>query len=139
MTTITFIKIAVSTFIISIVIDYLWVGLLMHKFYDNELGSIGRRLNGALNVHIPSVLIVYVLLAVGITFFVMPLIANTSLLHTALIGALFGLVLYGIYDFTNYGVLANYGLKLLVVDILWGTFLCSLVTVIVSFISKRFL
>lgn len=139
MNTITFIKIAFSTFIISIVIDYLWIGFLMHKFYDTELGSIGRRLNGALNANIPSVIIVYILLAIGITFFVMPLVANTSLLNTALIGALFGLVLYGIYDFTNYAVIANYSLKLLIVDIIWGTFLCGGVTVIIkSLITKLF-
>lgn len=134
-----FLKIFITTFFVSLIIDYLWVGLLMHKFYDTELGSIGRRLNGALSAHIPSVLFVYILLAVGITFFVIPMTTDASLLQTAGIGALFGLVLYGVYDFTNYGVLANYSLKLLVVDVLWGTFLCGTVTFIVSSVVKKYL
>ena len=41
-------------------------------------------------------------------------------------GALFGLIAYGIYDFTNLSTLRGYPLQLAVVDTLWGTFLCGM-------------
>ena len=36
-------------------------------------------------------------------------------------GALFGLVVYGVYDFTNYATLRHWPFALTLVDVAWGT------------------
>ena len=139
MTILSFIKIAITTFVLTIAIDYLWVGVFMHKFYDTALGNLARRVDGVMTAHVPSVIAVYIALAIGITYFVIQPNPNASLFQIALIGALLGFVVYGVYDFTNYAVLSNYGVKLLIIDIIWGTFLCGFISVLVKMISTRFL
>jgi uncharacterized membrane protein len=67
--------------------------------------------------------VVYILIAVAVTAFaVMP---ATSTLDAAGRGALLGLALYGVYDFTNHATLTGYPLSFALADTAWGTFLCG--------------
>ena len=108
-------------------IDLLWLGVIMKDFYSNELGELARRQAGAISPRWPAAILVYLLIPAGIVIFVRPLLsADSSWAHAAAMGALFGLVVYGVYDLTNRAVLENYTLKLTVADILWGCVLCGL-------------
>ncbi len=79
---------------------------------------------------------VYVLLALGITYFVHPQLSQITLLGATLVGTLFGLVVYGVYDFTNLAILKGWGLKLAVVDVIWGGVINALVVVIIKLLGK---
>jgi uncharacterized membrane protein len=46
-------------------------------------------------------------------------------------GALFGLIVYGVYDFTNLATLRHYPVQLAVVDVAWGTLASALCTIAV--------
>ncbi len=71
---------------------------------------------------IPDAL-VWLLIALGITLFVLP--KASSFGSAALWGAAFGFVLYGVYDLTNYALLKGWPLPVVIVDIAWGAFLCA--------------
>ena len=60
----------------------------------------------------------YVLLGTGIALFVIPRASTVSL--AAAYGALFGLVVYGVYDFTNYSTLRQWPFVLTLADVAWG-------------------
>jgi uncharacterized membrane protein len=45
-------------------------------------------------------------------------------------GAIYALIVYGVYDFTNRGILEKWSLRLTVADIMWGVVLCGTVSVI---------
>ena len=137
MNTLSFIKTFLGTAILLIAIDYIWVGQIAHSFYDSSLGSLARRLNGSFDPHVPAVILVYVILALGIVLFVLPH-ASTGIWSALLWGALLGFVTYGVYDATNYAILANYSLKMAIIDVIWGTFLCGIVSLIVSWVSRVF-
>ena len=62
-----------------------------------------------------------------ILFAVKPALAEQSLARAAVWGALFGFFTYATYDLTNLATLRDWPLKVVVVDIAWGTLLCSLV------------
>ena len=47
-------------------------------------------------------------------------------------GAFFGLVTYGVFDFTNHAILNNYSLPLAIMDTVWGAVLCGSTTFIVT-------
>jgi uncharacterized membrane protein len=100
------------------VLDGLWLGVLMKNFYRDQLAPIVRLADGGIAPNWPAAFVVYVLLGTGIALFVIPR-ASTVLL-TAVYGALFGLVVYGVYDFTNYSTLRQYPLVLALVDVAWG-------------------
>ena len=68
---------------------------------------------------IPSAaLVVCVVLGSGIGLFVVP--RATNLTPAAGYGALFGLLTYAVYDFTNYSTLKDWPFALALVDVAWG-------------------
>lgn len=108
-------------------IDLLWLGVLMKDFYDGQIGALARRQGAALAPRWPAALLVYVLIPAGIVLFVRPHLGSAAGPGQAFAwGALFGLVLYGVYDWTNRAVLAGWPLAVTVVDHAWGCTLCGL-------------
>jgi uncharacterized membrane protein len=118
------------------ILDYLWLGLFMSGFYDRELGPLARRTaEGALAPHWPSAVFVYFLLALGIAVFA---VSKSSVFSLAIRGILFGLVVYGVYDLTNYATLHGWPAKLVFVDILWGMTIGGLASTVTAYIAKFF-
>ena len=110
-------------FFFFILLDLIFLGIFAKKLYKKELGKLMRKkVNYALS------LLVYALLSLGILFFVL---REGTILEIFLRGCVFGLVVYGIYDLTNYVTLSNYSLKITLIDILWGIFVCGIVGVLV--------
>lgn len=102
-------------------LDGVWLGLVMGGFYRTALGPLARTdPDGSLAPIWLAALPVYVLLALGQYWFVVPRGAGASLAAAAAWGAAFGLVTYGVYDFTNWSTLKGYGPTLAFVDIAWG-------------------
>jgi uncharacterized membrane protein len=62
--------------------------------------------------------VVYALLGTGIAVFVIPRASTVSL--AAAYAALFGLVVYGVYDFTNYSTLRQWPFVLTLADVACG-------------------
>ncbi|WP_254511510.1 DUF2177 family protein [Anatilimnocola floriformis] len=109
------------------IIDLTYLGFVMKWFYDREIGELARRAsNGALAPRWIAAVIVYVLIPLGIMVFVRPHVAATDSVLIALMwGAVYGLVVYGVYDFTNRATLEKWSLQLALADVLWGCVLCG--------------
>ena len=75
------------------------------------------------------------LLGLGVALFAVP--KASSLASAAWSGALFGLVVYGVYDLTNYSTLAQWPAIVTVADIVWGTVACALVATVTFYASNR--
>lgn len=115
--------VALPTFLI---IDMIWLGVIAKKFYNSQIGSLMKD-----PVNWTAAIIFYIIFVLGLVFFVIyPSIETASLKDIILRGAFFGLVTYATYDLTNLATLKGWPLKLVVVDVLWGTILGSLVSVI---------
>ena len=115
-----------------LVLDGLWLGVVMSAFYREHLGPIAlTAADGSLAPIWAATVPVYVLMALGISVFVAPRVTNRSLLAAAGYGAVFGWVLFGVYDFTNYSTLRNYPLTFALVDSVWGGVTCALTSIAV--------
>jgi uncharacterized membrane protein len=101
------------------VLDGVWLGLLMKNFYREQLAPIVRLGDGGMAPNWPAAFVVYVLLGAGIALFVIPRAPTVAV--AAAYGALFGLVVCGVYDFTNYSTLRQWPFVLTLVDVAWGT------------------
>ena len=112
------IKMAAIGAVAFMVLDGVWLGLLMKTFYRDQLAPIVRLANGGIAPNWPAALVVYALLGTGIALFVIPRAPTVPL--AAAYGALFGLVVYGVYDFTNYSTLRQWPLVLTFADAAWG-------------------
>ena len=141
METLNFFKNA-RTFLIVLVlliaIDGMIIGIFLSDFYERELRDIARMKDGMIEPIWLGIGVVYILLALGLTFYVVLKDENHSEAGIFLKGALFGLVVYGLYNISNYSLLNNWKMNVLIVDIVWGATLCGVVAVAVHMINKLF-
>lgn len=129
-------KLYATCFFSLAILDFFWIALLMKKFYVENMRSIGRLAGDSFEPVIWAAVGVYIALAIGIVHFVLPkLDSGSSWLSCFGVGALFGLVVYATYDLTNYSTLKDWPLHLALVDMVWGTILCGLVTLLACFVK----
>lgn len=112
---------AVAAFL---VIDLTWLGLIANRLYKERMGSL---LADSPNVAVAAVF--YAVFLVGLLFFaVQPGIDGGGWPVALRNGALFGFFTYATYDLTNLAVLRDYPASIAIIDIAWGTVLCTAVT-----------
>ncbi len=130
-----FIKIYLITLLIFFIIDIIWLGLIAKNFYQKYLGFL---MTNSIN-WIVAVIIFYLLFIVGvITFVIYPsLLNNFSLSKVILLGGFFGLVCYATYDLTNLATIKNWPIIITIIDIIWGTILTAIVSLVSFFIAKK--
>ncbi len=116
-----YIKLYLLTIPVFFLIDMLWLGLMAKSFYREQLSAfLGQAFNW------PAAVLFYLMFIVGILLFaVIPALNKNSLQHALIWGALFGFFTYATYDLTNLATLPGWPIKVVIVDILWGTFLCA--------------
>jgi uncharacterized membrane protein len=119
-----------------LLMDGLWLGVVMPDFYAAELGELARREGGAMAPRWGAAALVYLLIPLGILLFVPPVLGARSGLSASFgWGALFGLILYGVYDLTNLAVLDKWTLRVTIVDIAWGCVLCGTTALVIRVTS----
>jgi len=118
-----YLKLYLLTVPVFFAIDLLWLGVVAKNFYQNNLAHL---LSPAVNW--PAAFLFYFMYIAGIILFaVKPGLDAQSFARAALWGALFGFFTYATYDLTNLATLRDWPLKVVVIDILWGSLLCTLV------------
>ena len=127
-------KLAAIGAIAFMVLDGVWLGLLMKHFYREQLAPIVRLANGGMAPNWTAAFVVYMLLGTGIALFVIP--RASTVLSAAAFGALFGLVVYGVYDFTNYATLRQWPFALTVVDVAWGVAASAAAATVVWIVAR---
>ena len=125
-------------FFLFIVFDTIWLGYVTKDIYISELASIARLKDGNVDVVYWAAVLVYLFLAVGISFFVLDHKKFESTpLNVFLRGGLFGLLTYGLYDMTNVATLKDFTVKIAFIDMAWGSFACATVSLLTYLILRR--
>lgn len=106
--------------------DFIWIGLINNTFYKKSFKDFGRIKKNKWNLMIFPAILSWAFIIFGIIFFVLNL-SRTSL-QAAFLGAVFGFVIYGVYDMTNLSTIKNWSIKFSLVDVLWGTFVCGIIS-----------
>ena len=116
------------------VLDGIWLGLLMKTFYREQLAPIVRMGDGGMAPNWPAAFVVYALLGIGVATFVIPRAATVTAAATN--GALLGLVVYGVYDFTNYSTLRQWPFVVTLADVAWGTLATATCAAVVRLVVR---
>ena len=112
------------TFVVFLVVDMLWLGIIAKNLYQKYLGDFL-----ADNVNWTAAIIFYFIYVIGISIFaIYPAINKDSVFNAILMGALFGFFTYATYDLTNLATLKGWPLTIVFIDILWGTILSAIVS-----------
>ena len=121
MSTLQFFASYLSTALVFLVLDAVWLTVMADRLYRPALGNIMlERFSPA-----PAV-IFYVIYMVGVVVFAVAPSLVTGRWTTALaLGALLGLMAYATYDLTNQATLKNWPWKVTIADLCWGTFVTA--------------
>jgi uncharacterized membrane protein len=69
--------------------------------------------------------------------FVLPRVSADNLVGSALLwGALYGVVVYTVYDMTNYSLVRDWPLRVALIDICWGGLLNAVATLAAASLDR---
>lgn len=109
------------TSLVFFAIDIVWLGLIAKNIYAKYLGQFLSD-----DVNWMAAILFYLIYIAGISVFaIYPAIEKNSLVHAVILGAFFGLVAYATYDLTNYATLKDWPVSIVIIDLIWGTFLTA--------------
>ncbi|GGB34839.1 membrane protein [Roseibium aquae] len=125
----------ITTAIVFLAIDYVWLTQVATRFYFDRIGHL---LMDKPNLAAAGVF--YIVYVVGIVIFaVAPALKSESVTTALVYGALFGFFTYATYDVTNYATLKDWPLIVVVVDVIWGTVLSAVSAVAGFFLTRMIL
>lgn len=133
-TTMTFMKLLILGTVFFVACDLFWLGFAMKDFYKNQLGLLMRRPADYEVKHMAAALGVWLLIVLGSIMYVLPHTYGKQLIDVFAQGALYGAVVYGVYDLTNYAVLNDFSASLACVDWCWGSFANGLLALFLHYI-----
>lgn len=120
------------TFIVFLMVDLLWLGIIAKNLYQKYLGNLLSD-----KVNWTAAFIFYFIYVAGISIFaIYPAIQKGSAFNAILMGALFGLFTYATYDLTNLATLKDWPISIVFIDILWGIILSASVSLSGFYIVK---
>jgi uncharacterized membrane protein len=127
-----------SSFVLALlgllILDGLWLGVVMKGFYRQHLAPLARMADGGLDPIWPIAALVYPVIALGLTAFV--LARGRGPVDALMMGALFGAVTYAVYDLTNHATLRDWSATMTVVDICWGACSCAVTAWAVATLTR---
>ena len=120
----SFLKAVISV----LVLDMIWLGYAFNSFYVNQAKNVARIINVDGKLGFDTLYwaagFVYFFIPLGIAYFACFLSKTRSMAFFQ--GALLGLIMYTVYEFTNLALVKNWPLEMALLDILWGPILCGL-------------
>lgn len=127
------------TLLLFIALDAAWFYFYSYKkIYQPQFELINK--NSKFKIRKIPAAITYLVLATGLFLFLFYCRAKSSKKLKSLkflaLGAIFGFVVYGTYNGTNYATLEKYSLKTAITDTIWGTIVCGVISYIISFSLK---
>ena len=109
-----------------LIIDLVWLGVIAKNLYQKEIGALLLD-----NPNWVAAIIFYLLFLVGLVYFVInPAIVNEDFTKLLISAAFFGFITYATYDLTNLATLEGWSIKITIIDLIWGTFLSTAVSVL---------
>ena len=114
-------------------VDLLWLGVIGKNFYQGQIGPLMKD-----EVNWVAAILFYLFFIAALVYFVIePAVEKKEWTRALLAGAFFGFITYATYDLTNLATLKDWPVKMVVVDILWGTFLAASVSLISYFAAEK--
>lgn len=118
-----FIKLYLLTAAVFVALDFVWITRIASSFYERHLGHFLRPEPLAL-----AAVVFYLIYLAGILVFaILPALEADSLTRAIALGGLLGLVAFSAFDLTCLALFDRFPMVVVVVDLLWGTFLTGAV------------
>lgn len=113
-----------------LLMDIAWLAVNKERYGALVKSVQGSKLDMVFWAAIASYLCVYVLLVMFVLPFAEKMKTSNKLYVAVRFGGLVGLLVYGIFNFTNIAIFKRYSLSVAALDTLWGFVLFTLITYI---------
>ncbi|MBI1863195.1 DUF2177 family protein [Candidatus Microgenomates bacterium] len=128
-----FLKLYVIAFTVFLAIDAVWLTLIAKNFYAKYIGYLMAK-----TPNLWAALIFYLIFIAALIYFVInPALDKKMWTHALVAGLFFGLVTYATYDLTNLATIKDWPLNVTIVDLVWGMFVSSAVSVATYFLALK--
>ena len=107
--------------IILVILDGLYLNLIK-DYFNKQIKTIQKT---DIKINFIAMAITYILLIFGLNYFIIQ--KNRSVQDAALLG----LIIYGVFEFTNLALFKDWSILTLIIDTTWGTLLFAITTWIV--------
>jgi uncharacterized membrane protein len=108
--------------ILFVVIDFIYLNLIK-KYFENQV----KKVQGSqLQVNFLGAILCYIFLIFGLNYFI---IKSKRSPYDAF---LLGILIYGVFETTNYALFKNWSILTVILDTLWGGTLFAIVTFIID-------
>ena len=121
----------ITILILFILLDMIWFSISVSNIYTPAFTKI----QGAPpSYRITGGLFAWVLLALGVYLFVLPMSKSST--DAFIYGAIFGLIVFGVYNGTNYATFKDWNMNIFLSDVIYGTAVTSIISLITYSIFK---
>ena len=108
--------------IVLITIDFVYLNV-MKGYFNNQIKNVQ---GSSLKINYLGGAICYLLLIVGINYFIIKPKKSVS------DAFLLGIIIYGVYETTNYALFKNWSILTVIIDTLWGGLLFAATTYVIN-------
>jgi uncharacterized membrane protein len=114
--------------ILFVIIDFIYLQTIKNYFTK----QITQVQGSPLKVNLLGVALCYIFLIFGLNYFI---IKSKKSVYEAFI---FGIIIYGVYETTNYALFSKWSILTVIMDTLWGGLLFAIVTFIIQKLRVMF-
>ena len=119
-------------YLVSAIFILLYDSIYLKLFKNYFAGQVKSIQNSPISLNISAVMLSYLFIIIGFNYFVLGY--NMSLSDSFLLG----IVIYGIYETTNWAIFKNWSVLSVIIDTLWGGCLFLLTNWTILFIKGLF-
>ena len=119
------IKLYLITLFYFLIIDTIGIQSFVVNLYNKNLPS-----NLKINLDLTSAIIFYLIFVFGLVYFVISPLKNMNLKNAILPSMIYGFITYSTYALTVKAVFNVFNWKIVISDIIWGTILCLIVSIL---------
>ena len=130
------IKSLIIILILFLIIDIPMITKFNYEMYNKQFLRINND-KTVKDIYIGAI-VAYACLVFGIYYFVIKNNMDNKITTIAKNGALFGFIVYAIYNGTNKATIAEFGTNESIIDTLWGSILCALISVLTVYFIKKY-
>lgn len=114
--------------IIFIFIDSVYLNIIKN-YFQKQIHNVQ---GSSVQINYVGAALCYLFLVVGLNYFI--IIPRKSVSEAFLLG----LIIYGVFEFTNYALFRNWSIVTVFMDTLWGGILFAITTYIINLLRKVF-
>jgi uncharacterized membrane protein len=114
----------IASAIILVLIDFIYLNIIK-DFFGKQIIKVQ---GSPMKVNLIGAILCYLFLVLGINYFI--IYQNKSILDAFLLG----LLIYGVYETTNYALFSKWSFTTVIIDTLWGGILFALTTYLTRYL-----